>query len=44
MAQPREEQFTGTLVGQALGDALGFPVEGFPGEVCRRYVSDVRAP
>jgi ADP-ribosylglycohydrolase len=25
----------------ALGDALGFPVEGFPGEVCRRYVSEV---
>lgn len=36
------------MVGQALGDALGFVVEGQPPAVCRRYVeerlADVRAP
>jgi ADP-ribosylglycohydrolase len=38
---PSEEQFRGCLVGQALGDALGFVVEGRPPEVCREYVDDV---
>ncbi|MDO8682510.1 MAG: ADP-ribosylglycohydrolase family protein [Armatimonadota bacterium] len=35
---PRKEQFSGCLVGQCLGDALGAPVEGFPPSVCRQYV------
>jgi len=39
----RSDQFAGCLVGQALGDALGFPVEGGPPEVCRRYVEEVLA-
>lgn len=38
---PREEQFGGCLVGQCLGDALGFPVEGYPPRVCRRYADGV---
>ena len=38
---PSEEQFRGCLVGQALGDALGFVVEGRPPEVCREYVDEV---
>jgi len=36
--QPRESQFTGCLIGQCLGDALGAVVEGYGGEVCRKYV------
>lgn len=36
---PRAEQFSGALLGQCLGDALGFPVEGHPPEVCARYVA-----
>ena len=36
----REQQFSGCLIGQCLGDALGFVVEGCPPEVCRRYVSE----
>ncbi|BBL79963.1 hypothetical protein RxyAA322_18170 [Rubrobacter xylanophilus] len=38
---PKAEKFRGCLVGQALGDALGFVVEGRPPETCRRYVEDV---
>jgi ADP-ribosylglycohydrolase len=38
---PSEEQFRGCLVGQALGDALGFVVEGKPPEVCREYADGV---
>ncbi len=34
------EQFQGCLVGQALGDALGFIVEGQPPTFCRRYVEE----
>ncbi|MFN4259359.1 MAG: ADP-ribosylglycohydrolase family protein [Gemmataceae bacterium] len=40
MATVREEQFSGCLIGQCLGDALGFVVEGQSGDVCRRYVRD----
>jgi ADP-ribosylglycohydrolase len=39
-ASPRREQFRGCIVGQALGDALGFVVEGQPAAVCRRYVDE----
>ncbi len=41
MKEIREEQFVGCLIGQALGDALGFPVEGYPPEVCAGYVKDI---
>jgi ADP-ribosylglycohydrolase len=34
------ERFRGCLVGQALGDALGFVVEGQPPSFCRRYVEE----
>ncbi len=35
------ERFSGCLIGQCLGDALGFPVEGFPTDACRIYVDEV---
>jgi ADP-ribosylglycohydrolase len=38
------DRFCGCLVGQALGDALGFPVEGYPPETCAAYVEDVLRP
>ncbi len=38
---PRKEQFSGCLIGQCLGDALGFPVEGYPPTMCEQYVNDV---
>lgn len=37
---PTKEQFEGCLIGQCLGDALGFVVEGQPPEVCRKYVEE----
>jgi ADP-ribosylglycohydrolase len=37
---PRKDQFSGCLIGQCLGDALGFVVEGFSPEACKRYVED----
>lgn len=36
-----EEQFTGCLIGQCVGDAVGFMVEGSSPEVCRRYADAV---
>lgn len=41
---PREAQFTGSVVGQCLGDALGFPLEGMPPGTCRRYVEQELRP
>jgi ADP-ribosylglycohydrolase len=38
---PRKDQFSGCLIGQCLGDALGFVVEGFSSEACKRYVEDL---
>lgn len=35
MDPPRIDQFTGSLIGQCLGDALGSPVEGQPPAVCQ---------
>lgn len=35
------ERLYGCLLGQAVGDALGFPVEGQPPQVCGAYVEDV---
>lgn len=37
---PSRERFSGCLVGQCLGDALGFPVEGWPPEDCAEYVRE----
>ena len=37
---PHKDQFSGCLIGQCLGDALGFVVEGFSPEACKRYVED----
>jgi ADP-ribosylglycohydrolase len=36
-----EDRLFGCLLGQAVGDALGFPVEGHAPEVCVSYVRDV---
>jgi ADP-ribosylglycohydrolase len=33
-----ERRYSGSLIGQCLGDALGFVVEGESPEVCREYV------
>ena len=41
MALPLKEQFSGCLIGQCLGDASGFPVEGYPPETCRQYVEEI---
>jgi ADP-ribosylglycohydrolase len=37
---PHKDQFSGCLIGQCLGDALGFVVEGFSPAACKRYVED----
>lgn len=39
MRRPTKTQFSGCLIGQCLGDALGFLREGFPREDCETYVS-----
>jgi ADP-ribosylglycohydrolase len=39
MAEPAREQYSGCLIGQCLGDALGFIVEGASPEICRDYVA-----
>jgi ADP-ribosylglycohydrolase len=44
MTLPRKEQFSGCLIGQCLGDALGCPVEGFPPKMCRYYADWFLAP
>jgi ADP-ribosylglycohydrolase len=41
MAIPRRDNFSGCLIGQCLGDAAGFPVEGYPPETCQAYVEDI---
>ncbi len=41
MVVPREEQFSGCLIAQCLGDALGFPVEGASPETCQQYVAEI---
>jgi ADP-ribosylglycohydrolase len=38
------DQFAGCLVGQALGDALGFIVEGYPPNECATYVERALRP
>ena len=39
MRSPSKQQFSGCLVGQCLGDALGARREGFPREDCEDYVA-----
>jgi len=38
---PSPEQFAGCLLGQCLGDALGFVVEGALPHECREYVEEI---
>lgn len=40
MTTPHRDQFSGCLIGQCLGDALGFAVEGYSPAACKRYVED----
>jgi ADP-ribosylglycohydrolase len=37
---PHKDQFSGCLIGQCLGDALGFAVEGFSPRACKRFTGD----
>src|SRR4029077_13187569 len=41
MRPPDANKFGGCLIGQCLGDALGFIVEGQPTTACSSYVDDV---
>lgn len=41
MRKPLPEQFSGCLIGQSLGDALGAVVEGRSPEDCHYYVNEV---
>jgi ADP-ribosylglycohydrolase len=41
MRLPDLGQYIGSLIGQCLGDAMGFPVEGQPYAVCREYVQEI---
>ena len=41
---PDRERFSGCLIGQCLGDALGFPVEGCTPAVCDEYVCGCLKP
>lgn len=40
--QPLEDQFVGCVVGQAVGDALGYMVEAYPPSECATYVESLR--
>src|SRR4051794_28057459 len=39
--RPEKDQFSGALIGQCLGDALGCPVEGWDPATCTQYVEGV---
>ena len=39
---PHHDQFSSCLTGQCLGEALGFPVEGSPPDICTPYVEQLR--
>lgn len=41
MPPPGEDRFSGCLIGQCVGDAVGFMVEGYPGDVCATYAHSV---
>ena len=36
-----KNRFAGCLIGQCLGDALGFMVEGYPPHACKHYVDNI---
>jgi ADP-ribosylglycohydrolase len=38
------DKFSGCLIGQCLGDALGYPVEGFPSDECLDYLHRQMVP
>lgn len=40
MTAASRDRFVGCIIGQCLGDALGFPMEGYPTGACQRYVRD----
>jgi ADP-ribosylglycohydrolase len=37
---PDKDKFSGCLIGQCLGDATGFVVEGYSPAACKRYIED----
>ncbi|MFA6054362.1 MAG: ADP-ribosylglycohydrolase family protein, partial [Thermodesulfovibrionales bacterium] len=37
---PNKDKFSGCLIGQCLGDAVGFAVEGYSPAACKRYIED----
>jgi ADP-ribosylglycohydrolase len=37
---PDKDTFSGCLIGQCLGDATGFVVEGYSPAACKRYIED----
>ncbi len=39
----RASRFAGCLLGQCLGDALGFPIEGHAADTCKHYTYDIAA-
>lgn len=41
MSRPPDDRFTGCLIGQCVGDAVGFMVEGCPPAVCRAYADAI---
>lgn len=44
MSVSLKDRFAGCLVGQCVGDALGFVVEGYTAQICARYVeTELRA-
>src|SRR5258708_34029272 len=40
MSPTQHERFAGCLIGQCLGDALGFPVEKASAGVCGKYIEE----
>jgi hypothetical protein len=44
VAHVDEESFLGCMMGSAVGDALGLPIEGNSRKLCQQYVRDVVAP
>jgi ADP-ribosylglycohydrolase len=38
---PVRDRLAGSLIGQCLGDAVGFVVEGYSREICQEYVDEI---
>jgi ADP-ribosylglycohydrolase len=38
---PDTDRLAGSLIGQCLGDAVGFVVEGYSREICQEYVDEI---